>query len=174
MFGTPIADGPTRVSVTREEPDAGTILRTAHDGYEGRFGVIHQRSVLLSTDGNKFEGEDIFLPAEGKLLPNDALDEFAVRFHLHPSIKANRLSDGHGVILSLPNKEVWNFNAHEERVEIEESVYLAGQDGPRRTLQIVIYGRARIVHRVHWTFGRAPQAAAAARKGRGEEPQLPL
>ena len=40
-------------------------------------------------------------------------------------------------------REVWTFNAYEERVELEESVYLAGPDGPRRTVQIVIHGHAR-------------------------------
>ena len=35
---------------------------------------------------------------------------------------------------------------------LEESVYLAGPDGPRRSVQIVIYGNARAVPRVHWTF----------------------
>ena len=66
-----------------------------------------------------------------------------MRFHLHPAVKANRLTDGRGVMLMLPNREVWTFNAYEDRVELEESVYLAGTDGPRRTVQIVIYGRAR-------------------------------
>jgi uncharacterized heparinase superfamily protein len=65
-----------------------------------------------------------------------------VRFHLHPSVKANRLSDGHGVMLLMPDRRVWTFDANDEQVEIEESVFLAGTDGPRRTVQIVIYGRA--------------------------------
>jgi len=106
-------------------------------------------------------------------LPQGAKDEFAIRFHLHPAIKANRLTDGHGVMLMLPNREVWNFDAHEDRVELEESVYLAGAEGPRRTLQIVIYGRARQVPRVHWTFSHVTPEKAAARR-RGEEPELPL
>ena len=90
---------------------------------------------------------------------------------------ANRLSDGHAVMLMLPNKEVWTFNAFEDHVEIEESVYLAGPDGPRRTVQIVIYGSAGKVLRVHWSLARSsPQATALAtgRRGRVEEPQLPL
>ena len=100
-------------------------------------------------------------------------DQFAVRFHLHPSIKANRLTDGHGAMLMLPNKEVWTFNAYEDRVELEESVYLAGTDGPRRTMQIVIYGRARKVMRVQWTFAMIARFAAsgAARPRRGTEPR---
>ena len=95
-------------------------------------------------------------------------DEFAVRFHLHPSVKANKLTDGHGAMLMLPSRDVWTFNAYEDRVEIEESVYLSGADGPRRAVQIVIYGRARKIPRVHWTFApcrvvelRAPAASAA-------------
>ena len=46
-------------------------------------------------------------------------------------------------MLVLPNREVWTFDAYEERVELEESVYLAGPDGPRRAVQIVIHGHAR-------------------------------
>ena len=85
-------------------------------------------------------------------------------------VKANRHSDGHGVMLVLPNKEVWTFDAYEERVELEESVYLAGPDGPRRAVQIVIYGQARAVPRVHWTFvasGRAGTGAPRRARGAG-------
>ena len=94
-----------------------------------------------------------------------------MRFHLHPAVKANRLADGHSAMLLLPNKEVWTFNAYEDRVDLEESVYLAGPDGPRRTVQIVIYGRARKVMRVQWTFaytaaGVAPAGRRAAEKSR--------
>jgi uncharacterized heparinase superfamily protein len=77
----------------------------------------------------------------------------------------------------MPNKEVWTFSAYEDRVDIEESVYLAGPDGPRRTVQLVIYGRARNTTRVQWTFApHAVQGTAAAggRRGRDDEPQLPL
>ena len=116
----------------------------------------------------------LFLPADGDMLPANVLDEFAVRFHLHPAVKANRLTDGHGAMLMLPNKDVWTFNAYEDRVEIEESVYLAGLDGPRRTVQIVIYGRARKVARVHWTLSHAPQPDRPPAAPRGEEPELPL
>ena len=101
-------------------------------------------------------------------------DEFAVRFHLHPSVKANRLTDGHGAMLMLPSRDVWTFNAYEDRVEIEESVYLSGADGPRRAVQIVIYGRARKIPRVHWTFAHVASSGSSAGRKRGDEPELPL
>ena len=92
---------------------------------------------------------------------------------LSVSDKASRLSDGHGVMLMLPNREVWTFNAYKEKVTLEESVYLAGPDGPRRAVQIVISGHARELGRVHWTFAHA-DAAEPARRGAREEPELPL
>jgi len=175
IFGTPIVAGPTSVSLTREQSERGGLLiRASHDGYSRRFGIIHHRSLSLSADGFKLDGEDMFLPAEQDLLPANALDEFAVRFHLHPSIKATRLSEGHGAVLLLPNKDVWTFDAHEDRVEIEDSVYLAGLDGPRRTGQLVIYGRAREAARVQWTLIHTPAATPGRRTARAEQGALPL
>jgi len=105
-------------------------------------------------------------------------DRFTVRFHLHPSIKATRLTDGHGVLLMMPNKEVWTFSAGEGRVELEDSVYLAGNDGPRRAVQMIINGHARSTPRVIWSFQQANPAALATagstRRPRDEEPRLPL
>src|SRR4029078_4723547 len=98
--------------------------------------------------------------------PLPGKDQFAVRFHLHPSIKANRLADGHSAMLLMPNKEVWTFDGYEDPVGIEESVYLAGAQGPRRTSQIVIYGRARKAMRVQWTLAATPSGERAAARDR--------
>jgi uncharacterized heparinase superfamily protein len=176
LYGTPMIAGPREVPVAREEEAEAIVLRTSHDGYADIFNVIHQRVLVLAADGRRLDGEDLFTPARGALIPADR-DQFAVRFHLHPSVRANRLSDGHSAMLAMPNKEVWTFSAYEDRVDIEESVYLAGPDGPRRTLQLVIYGRARNTTHLQWTF--APHAVqgtapAGARRGRDDEPQLPL
>jgi uncharacterized heparinase superfamily protein len=165
--------GPANITLGREERDKTVTLRTSHDGYAERFGVVHHRTLVLSGDGNRLDGEDLFLPAKGNFLPSNALDEFAVRFHLHPAIRANRLTDGHSVMLMLPSKQVWTFNGHEDQVEIEESVYLAGSDGPRRTVQIVIYGRARKVPRVYWTFIHVPQLPGAAAPAESKETEQP-
>jgi len=172
LLGAPILAGPADVQVSRQERD-GVILRLSHDGYLDRFGVVHHRSLRLSADGKRLDGEDLFAGPHGESLSARRSDAFAVRFHLHPALKANRHSDGHGVMLVLPNKDVWTFDAYEKRVDLEESVYLAGPDGPRRAVQIVIHGHAREVARVHWTFAHQ-DAQEPVRRAAREEPQLPL
>ena len=137
------------------------MLRAAHDGYAERFGIVHERFVALSADGNRLDGEDVFLPASGDALPPDADDHFAVRFHLHPGTRANPLQNGRGVVLMLPNRDVWHLMSHDDLISVEESVYLAGQDGPRRTTQVVIYGQARTAPRVQWTLIHVRQISAA-------------
>jgi uncharacterized heparinase superfamily protein len=170
--GSPIVAGPNNVTVMREETPDGAMLRASHDGYAERFGAIHQRTLMLTKDGNHLEGEDVFTSSVGDQLPRE--DEFAIRFHLHPTVRATLLSDGHGAMLMLPDRDVWNFNAFEDVVELEESVYLASAEGPRRTAQIVIYGKGRRAPRVRWSFAHRPPAPGEQQTGHDEQPWLPL
>ena len=78
-------------------------------------------------------------------------------------------------MLLLPDRDVWTFNAYDDPVEIEESVFLAGPDGPRRTVQIVIYGHARDpgagaldLHAIR------RRRRGSRREVRSDEPELPL
>ncbi len=174
LGGIPIVSGPHNLEIARDEQAEGVTLRASHDGYAPDFGVVHTRLVRLSPDGRSLDGEDSFAAAGGGARPRPGSDEYAIRFHLHPAIKANRLSDGRGVILLLPDKELWSFATLAESVQIEESVFLAGPDGPRRTAQIVIYGKIGDKPAVRWSLRHTPPAAPGARPGRTEEPELPL
>jgi uncharacterized heparinase superfamily protein len=177
LGGSPIVGGPTRVTVNREESSNAIIVRAIHDGYATRFGILHERVLMLSNDGMRLEGEDIFLDADGEPRVRSERDEFAIRFHLHPTVRATRLTDGHGVMLVTPNKEVWTFSAYQDTVELEDSVYLAGSEGPRRALQLVIRDHARNAARVQWLLQAHPALAAnagATRQVDEEEPRLPL
>jgi len=178
LGGSPILGGPSKVTVSREENHDSVVLWASHNGYADRFGIVHERVLTLAADGMRLDGEDIFLAADGGAQLRTAEDEFAIRFHLHPTVKATRLTDGHGVMLMMPNKEVWTFSAREDRVELEDSVYLAASEGPRRTMQIVIHGHARTASRVQWSFSQANPTTltggGTARRSRDDEPRLPL
>jgi uncharacterized heparinase superfamily protein len=178
LGGSPMVGGPSHVSVSREALSDSITLRAGHDGYADRYGVLHERTVTLAADGARLDGEDLFLAADGGPQIRSKQDQYTIRFHLHPSIKASRLTDGRGVLLMMPNKEAWTFSAGDNRVQLEDSVYLAGNDGARRAVQMVINGQARSAPRVVWSFAQANAGALATsgttRRVREKEPRLPL
>jgi len=177
LGGSPMLGGASHVAVSREDRPDAVVLRASHDGYAERFGILHERTLMLAADGMRLDGEDSFMPSEGHGQVQSTRDKFAVRFHIHPSVKATRLSDGHGAMLMAPDKELWTFSTSHGRIEIEDSVYLASAEGARRTVQLVIYGHARNTARIAWTLQHASPSAlvkGTMRRTREEEPRLPL
>jgi uncharacterized heparinase superfamily protein len=175
LKGAPIVSGPVNVENFREIGADGSLLTTSHDGYLSRFNLIHRRVLKLAADGSRLEGEDTLAPAHGGRIKGGESD-YAVRFHLHPAVKANRLDDARGVMLVLPSREVWTFETQDDKVELEESVFLAGNDGPRRSQQIVIRQDAKHAPSIRWSFVRstASPSATVARRSANRAPQLPL
>ncbi|MGY4317254.1 heparinase II/III family protein [Bradyrhizobium sp. JR3.5] len=175
LRGAPVTSGPGNVESYREAIPDGDVLTASHDGYLSRFGVIHRRVLMIAQDGTRMEGEDSLSPAPGGRIKGSEAD-FALRFHLHPSVKASRLSDARGVMLVLPNRDVWTFEAMDDKVDLEDSVFLAGNDGPRRASQIVIRQNARQAATIRWSFVRSSTSATAtnARRNARREPELPL
>jgi uncharacterized heparinase superfamily protein len=175
LQGSPIIGGPTEVESYREVIANGELLTSSHDGYLARFGVMHRRVLMVAHDGSRLDGEDTLSPAPGARIKGSETD-YALRFHLHPAVKASRLSDARGVMLVLPNRDVWTFEALDDKVELEDSVFLAGNDGPRRTAQIVIRQDSRSASSIRWSFVRSTASASAtsAKRNARREPELPL
>jgi uncharacterized heparinase superfamily protein len=175
LHGAPIVSGPSTVEAYREVDASGTTLTTAHDGYLSRFNIIHRRVLTIAADGSRLDGEDTLSPPSGGRIKGGEAD-YALRFHLHPAVKANRLDDARGVVLVLPSREVWTFEAQDDKVDLEETVFLAGNDGPRRSLQIVVRQDAKHNATVRWSFSRSAgsPSATAARRSASRAPQLPL
>jgi uncharacterized heparinase superfamily protein len=175
LQGAPVTSGPGQVESFREAVDNGEMLTTSHDGYLPRFGLLHRRVLVAASDGSRLDGEDVVSPPPGGRVKGHGTD-YAVRFHLHPAVKASRLSDARGVMLVLPNRDVWTFEALDDKVELEDSVFLAGNDGPRRTAQIVIRQDSQSAASVRWSFVRSTTSPAAttARRNARREPELPL
>ena len=70
--------------------DQGDNLRIkgSHDGYMGRYGVSHSRQILVQPAGNAISSEDK-LSTRGLKSPDGLIaGAYAIRFHLHPSVKA--------------------------------------------------------------------------------------
>jgi uncharacterized heparinase superfamily protein len=149
-IGPVVLSGPERVTSERSEREHAQVLTASHDGYRPRFGLTHERRLLLSPQGNSLEGEDVFW-GEGT---SAASAEAVIRFHLAPGVRASRAQGGRVVMLVLPNQEAWQFTAAPAEAHVEDSVFLASTDGMRRTEQIVLTIRPSETPSVRWRFER--------------------
>ncbi len=140
----------------------GTLV-SGQNSIPGRSAKIaHERSVFLSQDGRDLRGEDriVNLRAPGSsLMPL----QYLLRFHLHPTVKILPSSKGGQVLLALPNRTSWMFSCKGGSMAVEESVFLGGEFGPRRTQQIVIRGNTQNSASVIWALRRNSADAAPRR-----------
>lgn len=149
LLGPLMRDGPRAVEMTREDQPDGSLIRASHDGYEARFGLIHERALKLGASGDRLDGFDVLRPVR----PQAGAD-IAIAFHLHPDVRATALDDGSAVLLALPDGEFWLFAAENHTAVLEESVFFASPGGPRRSEQIVLRLGRRSGARVTWSFTR--------------------
>jgi uncharacterized heparinase superfamily protein len=170
LLGDRFQAGPDPVRARRNEEDVGVWLESSHDGYRAQFGVGIRRRLFLAVDGGDLRGEDgIYRPVEdGPPDDPEKLIQFAIRFHLHPGVKASLSRDSLSALLVLPNGDGWRFRTDGGPVRLERSVYLAGGSVPVRSTQLVIAGEAesygggdRPPNRVRWAFQRLGRVGGA-------------
>ncbi|WP_159981043.1 MULTISPECIES: heparinase II/III family protein [unclassified Novosphingobium] len=157
LIGGMIGSGVTEVALDRktlaqEKGSTATRLEASHNGYAARYGLTHQRILLLRDDGSELRGEDLLLPSGRK--GKRGMVSFAIRFHLGPEVDVNLTADGQGAGLSLPDGSYWQFrsgaNTEGGEVTVEDSLWVDGQGRPQATQQLVIQG---MVSRGGGTFG---------------------
>nr|WP_298817073.1 heparinase II/III family protein [uncultured Roseibium sp.] len=172
LLGAPILSGPVNVPVEREDDRAGSRISASHDGYAAEFRVLHKRDVSLSADGTVLDGLDTF-SAIGNVDPEHA---FAIRFHLHPSLRTSLIRGGSAALLVCRDGEAWEFEAPGSEIVLEESIYLSDVYGHRKNEQIVVAGALLAPPSVGWQF-RKTATAKLSRRGTSdfdEVGELPL
>jgi uncharacterized heparinase superfamily protein len=153
LLGPRILAGPRKVPVERALREGRVVVHASHDGYRAAFGIVHERRLALSGDGLVLSGRDDFIAvATGA----GADHGFALRFHLHPTVRPLESGDGRSVTLALPQGETWTFDAGGLPVQIDDSIFFAAPDGARRTQQLVVTGRCRETGAVTWRFRLQP------------------
>jgi uncharacterized heparinase superfamily protein len=166
--GTAITAGPTQVDVDRRAEGDGTVVTARHNGYARQFGVLHERRLSVSDAGDRIEGVDSFHSPSGKPVSQNGEDAFAIRFHLHPSVRAVQSDNGGKISMELPGGERWEFETDSPDVGIEESILFTEARGNRGTDQIVIHGVIQHTQSVAWQLhrtalgGRRRRATAVA------------
>ena len=145
--------GPGNVTVSRNDLPDHLLLDLSHDGYARRFGYVHHRRLGLAIAGHHVAGEDRLVPAKAGRKRRQRLP-FAIRFHLHNTLRATATVGGTAVRIAFAGGETWLFEANGMPVSIEESIFFANAEGPRRIDQIVIHGHVPDVSAVTWSFSR--------------------
>src|SRR5262249_31603275 len=120
----------------------GLPIKAWRDGYLELLGVRHAGELLIAPNGLLISAEDKLSAPQGLKNPPEGLiaGDYAIRFHLHPSVRAAADDDGQSVELTLKNGEVWRITSNAPETMIEESVFLADARGPQATSQVVLGG----------------------------------
>jgi uncharacterized heparinase superfamily protein len=140
-----VAEGPRRVTAERMEADGNVWLDLSHDAYLANAGVTHRRRIYVNGSGTDIRGEDS--------LAGTGDHKFAIRFHLHPTIKASLVKDGTSVLLRAPDGSGWRMRCSGGVASLQESIYLGDSREARRCEQIVITGATASGHSlVKWAL----------------------
>jgi uncharacterized heparinase superfamily protein len=124
---------PHAVSASLEGDDGNFWLTASHNGYEENLKVVVRRRLYLAAGGSDLRGEDTVIGAyQG---------DYAIRFHLHPDIRASLVQSSAAILLRTPTDVAWRMQVSQATLSIEESIYLDPQRGLRRAEQIVLNGR---------------------------------
>lgn len=142
LFGHAVDVDAGSVKVQRKEQVTGTWLEGTHDGYRDTYGLTHRRRFYMALDGNDIRGEDsLFVPLGAAPVRRDAIP-FAIRFHLHPSVKTTLAQDQKSALLIQAGSVGWRLRTDGGPLSIEPSFYLGHGPRPIKTEQLVIRGQA--------------------------------
>ncbi len=131
---TRVLSGPRRVTVARSLSGDGEHLALSHDGYQSSFGVDVKRTLILSADGARLSGSDMLAAVPRSAPPGSTLTS---RFHLHPSLSA-RVTENSDILIMPPRGPSWLMTCMGGYLQLDDSVFFAGNEGSRRTTQIVL------------------------------------
>jgi uncharacterized heparinase superfamily protein len=123
---------PAVTAAERADSEGSQWVAASHDGYMAQFGLSHARQLFLAADGEDLRGEDTLTGKTGA--------DFAIRFHLHPTVQASLLRDGGAALLRLASGTGFRLRAHGAQMSLADSIYL-GSGEIKRTQQIVLAGQ---------------------------------
>ncbi len=134
-----LGKGVGEVEMSRDETAGILRAEASHDGYARRFGLIHERRLVLAPDGTSLTGEERLYAAPRRRRRTEPIG-FALRFHLAPAVEVTATADGQGALLRIRGAAMWQFRCRGGRLAVEDSLWVDGQARPRATLQLVVTG----------------------------------
>ena len=133
-----LGKGVTALELARDDTAGIAVVEASHDGYVRRFGLVHQRQIILTPDGSELRGEDRLLP-QGRKRRSEPIP-FAVRFHLAAGVEVTSTADGQGALLRLRGAPAWQFRCRGGMLIIEDSLWIDGAGTRHASQQLSISG----------------------------------
>lgn len=122
----------------RKVEDEGEVLILSHEAFLAEHGYLVERNLTLLADGSGLLALDRFVEVE--TMGEGAMARLV--FHLHPGVKAVKLSGAPAIVLRLPRepagRDLWVFEAPGYQPELEESRFHEADSQPAPTEQITI------------------------------------
>lgn len=138
-----------------EAGDGAAEFQGLHDGYLGRYGMLHARVLRLAAQGDKLSGIDrIFQGAKGPSGRMRSDLAYSIHFHIHPQARARYGEEPGMALITLPGGETWTFNAYGSKLSLEDSLFFASFTGPTRTVQLVLRGHVLADTQIAWALER--------------------
>lgn len=144
--------GPDTVIANLLEVDGEARFVSQHDGYVGRFGIIHERRLTLDASGCILEGVDVLKPPSGTLrLSRDV----PVALHFHLPVETRWSAPDHDSLLIEPTSgPSWRFTAIGGRCSVEAATDYGQSQGPTPARQIVVRTSTPGETTINWRLER--------------------
>lgn len=128
--------GVVDVELERRDIERATRIEANHDGYSRAYGFIHNRVLVLRSDGMELRGEDTLLP-HAKFKGREEVAAH-LRFHLGPDIELLLADDKRSVVMRMEDGSSWTFMTAMGTIEVDESLWVDENGRPHPTRQLVI------------------------------------
>ena len=109
-------------------------LKGSHDGYQKKYGIIHERIIEFFPIVNKLIGKDKLIKKK-----NFKSTNFEIRFHLLPGSKVTKTQDGKTILIELENSG-WKFTCDQYLVDVETGLYFGKKNSFTENQNIFISG----------------------------------
>jgi len=119
----------------------------SHDGYNKRYGIIHEREIEFFPENYKFIGQDKLLKKK-----NFKSSNFEIRFHLEPNVKIMKTQDEKSILIDIEN-EGWKFTAQGYTIDTETGLYFGKKNSFTENQNLFISGITQSEDQViKWEF----------------------
>ena len=119
IFGNSIKNSFDITNVDFSDGNDHIKLVAAHNGYQKKFGCVHNREISINKKTLNLMGYDeLIKKSNGKPL------NYSIRFHLYPGLTAIKTMSGNSVLIQLTKNKSLIFTVKNESIVLEKSIFL--------------------------------------------------